>query len=174
MPSCSRLCSLCLLLHEPRTRNHRQLLSQLPKKMWTIRNNYNRLLYCTPRDIGRFVQKLIGVHLPRARDAKNRSGKAGTRSFPTEGEVGKIFGGSGPCSASVREPVWWASYAWAPSERAMKERNDQSFSAAGSGPLPMPNQLSISGPLANVSLYWYDSLHDQRLASRGGILRRKQ
>lgn len=44
----------------------------------------------------------------------------------------------------------------------MKGRNDQSFSAAGSVPCPTPNQLSISGPLANVSL-WYDSLHGQGL-----------
>lgn len=44
----------------------------------------------------------------------------------------------------------------------MKGRNDQSFSAAGSVPCPTPNQLSISGPLATVSLR-YDSLHGQGL-----------
>lgn len=81
-----------------------------------------------------------------------------TRSFSTEGEVGKIFCGPGSRSASAWESIGWASYAWAPSERAMKGRNDQSFSVAGSVPSPTPNQLSISGPLANVSL-WYDFLH---------------
>ena len=149
---------LCLLLCEPRTRDHRKLLSQLPKELWTIRNNHNRLLHCTPRDIGRFVQKFIGVHLPGARYAKNGGGRAGTHSSSTEGEVGEILGGSSSCSAFVREPFGCAPYAWAPSERAMKGRNDQSFSAAGSAPSPTPNQLSISGPLAAVSL-WCDSLH---------------
>ena len=38
----------------------------------------------------------------------------------------------------------------------MKGRNDHSFSAAGSVPFPTPNQLSISGPLAKVSV-WCDS-----------------
>lgn len=44
----------------------------------------------------------------------------------------------------------------------MKGRNDQSFSAAGSVPSLTPNQLSISGPLANISL-WYHSLHGEGL-----------
>lgn len=94
-PLAPRVCSLSLLLHEPRTRDHRQLLSQLSKELWTIRNDHNCLLHCTPRDIGWFVQKLIGVHLPSARYAKDGGGGVGTRSFSTEGEVGKIFSGSG-------------------------------------------------------------------------------
>ena len=43
-------------------------------------------------------------------------------------------------------------YVWAPSERAMKGRKDQSFSRAGSLPYPTPNQLSISGPLPKREL----------------------
>ena len=66
------------------------------------------------------------------------------------------------CSASVLGPVGWAWYAWAPSERAMNGRNDQSFSDAGSVLSPTPNQLSISGPLADVSL-GCDPLHGQGL-----------
>lgn len=100
--------------------------------------------------------------MPGTGDAKDGSRRAGVRSLATEGEVGKIFGGSGLRSASVWEPGGWASYAWAPSERAMKGRNDQSFSAAGSAPCPTPNQLSISGPLATVS-FWYVSLQGQGL-----------
>lgn len=38
-------------------------------------------------------------------------------------------------------------YVWAPSDRAMNGRNDQSLSVAGSTPSSTPNQLSISGPL---------------------------
>ena len=44
----------------------------------------------------------------------------------------------------------------------MNGRNDQSFSAAGSMPSSTPNQLSISGPLVKVSL-WYEPLHRQGL-----------
>ena len=172
-PLVPRFCSLSLLLQKPRTRNHRQLLSHLPKTLWTICNNYNRLLYRTPRDIWRFVQELIGVHLPSAGYAKDGSRRAGTRSFLAEGEVGKVFSGSGSCLASVCGPLGWASYACAPSERAMKGRNDHSFSAAGSVPSRTPNQLSISGPLAYVSV-GYDSIMRPELASRGGIQLRKQ
>lgn len=42
-------------------------------------------------------------------------------------------------------------YAWAPSDKAMKGRKDQSLSIAGSMPSSTPNQLSISGPLRLVS-----------------------
>lgn len=44
----------------------------------------------------------------------------------------------------------------------MKGKNDQSLSAAGSMPCPTPNQLSISGPLPNVSPR-YDSVYGQGL-----------
>jgi len=48
--------------------------------------------------------------------------------------------------------VYWGSrvesYAWAPSDRAMKGRKDQSLSTAGSVSFLTPNQLSISGPLS--------------------------
>lgn len=47
--------------------------------------------------------------------------------------------------------TWGESYAWAPSERAMKGRKDQSLSIAGSAPFSTPNQLSISGPLGHFS-----------------------
>lgn len=40
-----------------------------------------------------------------------------------------------------------APYAWAPSDKAIKGRNDQSLSAAGSAPSSVPNHVSISGPL---------------------------
>ena len=42
-------------------------------------------------------------------------------------------------------------YAWAPSDKAMKGRKDQSLSMAGSMPSSTPNQLSISGPLRDAS-----------------------
>lgn len=42
-------------------------------------------------------------------------------------------------------------YAWAPSDKAMKGRKDQSLSMAGSMPSSTPNQLSISGPLRPMS-----------------------
>lgn len=47
-------------------------------------------------------------------------------------------------------------YAWAPSDKAMKGRKDQSLSMAGSVPSSTPNQLSISGPLRPISsvLLW--------------------
>ena len=41
-------------------------------------------------------------------------------------------------------------YAWAPSDRAINGRNDQSLSAAGSSPSSVPNHLSISGPLKDL------------------------
>ena len=53
-----------VLLSKPRTRNHRQLLSQLPKELWAIRNSNNRLLYRTSRDIGGSIVKLACVDLP--------------------------------------------------------------------------------------------------------------
>lgn len=43
-----------------------------------------------------------------------------------------------------------APYAWAPSDKAMKGRNDQSLSAAGSAPSSVPNHVSISGPLKDL------------------------
>ena len=54
-------------------------------------------------------------------------------------------------SAAERGPPSskWSSYAWAPSERAMKGRYDQSLAVAGSSPSSTPNQLSISGPLTS-------------------------
>lgn len=155
-PLVPRYYALGLLLQEPGSRDHRQLLFQLSKKLWTICNNHHRLLYCTPCDIWRFVQKLNGVDLPSARYAKDRSRRVSPPSFLAEGEVGEVFSRSGSCSVSIWEPVEWASYACAPSDRAIKGRNDHSFSAAGSVPSPTPNQLSISGPLAKVSV-WCDS-----------------
>ena len=43
-----------------------------------------------------------------------------------------------------------APYAWAPSDKAIKGRNDQSLSAAGSAPSSVPNHVSISGPLEDL------------------------
>lgn len=74
-----------------------------------------------------------------------------------ERKIREIFCRSAVCSARVsivdivsRE---LGRYAWAPSDKAMNGRKDQSFSTAGSDPSSTPNQLSISGPLVHVSLY---------------------
>lgn len=74
-----------------------------------------------------------------------------------EREIREVFCRSAVCSAQAsnvdivsRE---LGHYAWAPSDKAMNGRNDQSFSTAGSDPSSTPNQLSISGPLFHVNLY---------------------
>ena len=97
--------------------------------------------------------KLICIYLPCARDTEDGGRRRGFGCSPAECKVGEVFGRSMERLASAWEH--WGrgleSYAWAPSERAMKGRKDQSLSAAGSVPSSTPNQLSISGPLTIVS-----------------------
>jgi len=72
-----------------------------------------------------------------------------------QGEVREVFRGSGADMSILllqcRRPGV-LSYACAPSDKAMKGRRDQSFSVAGSLPSLTPNQLSISGPLQEISI----------------------
>lgn len=67
-------------------------------------------------------------------------------------------------------------YAWAPSDKAMNGRNDQSLSAAGSAPSSVPNHRSISGPLEDLQpsgchlqregFTWHGESRPRRLAAR--------
>lgn len=52
---------LNILLCEPCRSDNAQLRLDRPKMLWTIADNHQCLLYCATRDLGRPIDKFIGV-----------------------------------------------------------------------------------------------------------------
>ena len=82
---------LPILLGEPGPRDHGKFLSQMPKKLWTGRDDHNRLLHRASGHVDGTMPEFARVDLPGTRDAKDRRGCAGGCGLAAEGKVGKIF-----------------------------------------------------------------------------------
>ena len=144
-------------LREPRPRDYAELLPELAKRLGILYDDNNGFLHRAPCDIGRAIYQLGGIELSRTRNTEKGRGRSFGSRLASKGKIRKIFDRSvGFQHASltvglVFHKAFKFTYVWAPSERAMKGRKDQSFSTAGSLSFSTPNQLSISGPLIAIS-----------------------
>ena len=86
------ICTAHVLLIKPQLRDDTQLRLDRAKMLWAIANDYNSLLHRTPCNLGRSVDELAGVQLPRTRYAEQRRGGVGRGLSAAEGEVRVVFG----------------------------------------------------------------------------------
>ena len=141
-------------LRKPSRGHNPQLRLDSSKVLRTVTDDHDGLLHRTPCDLSRAVDQFACVQLSRTRDAKEARGRVRARLGASQGEVGVVFGRTTTCQPNWEQhrgtvkDVAGATYACAPSLRAMNGRFDQSFSTAGSAsPSSTPNHRSTSGPL---------------------------